>query len=295
MFKKFLTIFVAALFCVSAIGFAGTKKERKMQLPVTSEVFSTDVVIPSNQAAKSSPITFKATADPAAGVTVGTGDYDYGWNNGWSRSIAQYNNGAHIHMTWHERDLAQTAPNNRRAQKYTYYNTAGASLTQGYPRAKSVGATGFGGIDVISSGDAAGIAVMMYHTPNFFAIDASPGAGTFTETTIPVGTILAATNDPEITWDAGRSTLWAYDSKTRIDYQISKSTDFGTTWTLVDSLLRHSPAGYRSQGASNSTLDHPLLVAPNGNLILPVGLVGAGAIAPAGSAHPDSADRKSVV
>ncbi len=289
MFKKFLTIFVAALMCVSALSFAGTKKERKMQLPVTSEVFANDVIIPSNQAAKVSPIVVKANANPETGVTVGTGDYDYGWNSGWSQNIAQYNNGAHVHMSWHERDLSLTAPNNRRAYKYTYYNTSAGTLTQGYPRAKSVGATGFGGVDVITNGDAAGIAIMAYHTANFFAIDASPGAGTFTETAIPAsyGSVL----DPEVSWDATRNTILYYDTKNRTTFQILKSTDFGTTWALVDSnLLRHGPGPYRTPGSSNGSLDHPVLVAPNGNWVLVANLTGTGAIAPLGAAHPDSAD-----
>ena len=289
MFKKFLTVFIVLTFCVSAVSFAGVKQAKKVVAPATSEIYASDNAIPSVENAKAAVLS-KSSSTPVDGVVVGTSDYDYAWNSGWSRQIVTYGNGAHIHMTYMDRDLAPASPANRRAQKYVYYKTSDGSMVSGYPRAKSVGATGFGGIDVISNGDAANIAVLVYHTPNRFAIDASPGAAQFSETTIPAN-ILNAINDPEITWDAGRQVLWQYDSKGRVDYQISKSTDFGSTWILVDSLLRWAPPAYQAQAVGNSSLDQPVIVSANGNLLLPVTLAGNGAIAPAGSANSDSADQ----
>ncbi|MFA6469967.1 MAG: T9SS type A sorting domain-containing protein [Bacteroidota bacterium] len=288
MFKKFLTMLIVLTISVSAVSFSGAKEKRRVIASGASEIFNSEVMIPSVQAAKSFPVLSKSSATPAEGVRLGTSDYDYGWNNGWSRQIAVYGNGSDIHMTYMERDVSQASPANRRTQKYVYYKTSDGSMVSGYPRPKATAATGFGGIDVISNGDAANIAVMTYHVPVNFAIDGAPGTAQFSETTLPFGD---AVNDPEITWDAGRQTLWMYDSKGRIDFQISKSTDLGSTWELVDTLLGYAPAAYRDQAVGNSTLDHPLLVAPNGDLILAVGLLGTGALPPAGSAHADSADQ----
>lgn len=292
MFKKAIAFFVIVAF-VASFANAGVK-EKNYKLPATSEVYSNDIVIPSKSAAPSAPIVANVTTGPAEGIVVGTTDYDYGWNSGWSRQIQTYDNGKEVHMTWHERDLAAgAAPANRRAQVYTYFNSANPSaLVKAYPRPKATGATGFGGVDVIPAGAGAGIAVMVYHTPNQFAIDGGPGQGQFTESAIPSAVVPSAVLDPEITASPDGSTLWYYDSKNRTEYQIAKSTDFGATWTYVDSLYKYAP-GYVSAANRKYTygaIDHPVLVAPNGNLVLFTTLTGKGTAVPVGTSARDSAD-----
>jgi len=287
MFKKVSTLLLVAVFAVSAMSFAAVKGEKKKVIAPESVVMQ-DAVIPGNALAKNAPTYSKATAGPAEGVVIGTTDYDYGWNNGWSRQIQTYQNGDFVHFTFMERDLAPAAPANRRAHKYVFYKKSDGSMVSGYPRPKSVGASGFGGLDVITGGGGENIAVMNYHTPNRFAIDGGPGLAQFTESTPALNP--SDVNDPEITYDKTRNALWYYHSHARLDFGIAKSTDFGASWTGKDSLLRYAPAAYRKQGTNNGTLDHPIVVGPTGDLFLLVNLTGTGALAPAGSAHADSAD-----
>lgn len=287
MFKKVSTLLLVAVFAVSAMSFAAVKGEKKRVIASESVILQ-DAAIPGIALAKSAPTYSKATSTPASGVNIGTTDYDYGWNNGWSRQIQTYGNGAFVHFTYHERDLAPASPANRRAQKYVFYKASDSSMVSGYPRPKSVGATGFGGLDVITGGGGENIAVMTYHTPNRFAIDGGPGLAQFTESTPALNP--SDVNDPEITYDKSTNTLWYYHSHARLDFGVAKSTDFGATWTGKDSLLRYAPAAFRAQGTNNGTLDHPIVVGPTGDAYLVVNLTGTGAIAPVGEAHPDSAD-----
>lgn len=293
MFRKFFTIIVALTLCLSAVSFSKVK-ELKAKVQGSQELFQIDVAAPSVNAVKQAPTLSKVTAAPADGIVLGNTDYEYGWNSGWSRMIQTFNNGKQVHMTWHERDMTvNTAPVNRRAQKYSFYDYATpTAMVQAYPRPKSVGATGFGGIDVIPAGDGAGIAVMVYHTPNFFAIDGGVGTGAFTETAIP--TSFAGTgNDPEITCSPDGKTLWYYDTKVRTNYNVAKSVDYGANWTFVDTLLARVPLanGYYGQGS----LDNPILCAPNGNLLLVTTISaaeGAGRNGkPIGDAPKDSSDQ----
>ncbi|MEW5797774.1 MAG: T9SS type A sorting domain-containing protein, partial [Bacteroidota bacterium] len=288
MFKKVSTLLLIAVFASAAVSFAGVKKQSR-KVVSESPVFSNSVTIPSNQAAQSVRSFSKATADPSTGVVLGTTDYDYGWNSGWSRTIQTFNNGADVHMTYMHRDLTQASPNNRRGQKYVYYKTADGSMVTAFPRPLATGASGFGGIDVIPAGDGAGIAVMVYHTPNQFAIDGGPGQGQFTESAIP-SSIPSAVLDPEITVSPDGGTLWYYDTKNRTEIQIAKSTDFGTSWTYVDSLLKYAPNGKSWRAVGDYSLDAPVLVAPNGDIILATTIGGNGNLPPTGSSHADSSD-----
>lgn len=288
MLRKFFTLFLISTFCISAVAISGTRNERKLKVPSVLKLESNEIAGPTIKAAQAlAPIKSIMTGDPSVGVVIGSADYDYGWNSGWSRTIAEFNNGADIHMTYMERDNTLASPDNRRAQVYVYYNSASSDMVKAYPRPKATGATGFGGVDVISTGEGAGIAVMVYHAPNFFAIDGGPGLGQFTES--PMATFDLenfAQTDPEISWDSTRSMLWYYDTYNRGDYAIAKSADFGQSWDFVDTLLQYAPKGQIQGG-----LDNPVVVAPNGNLYLATTITGTGSIPPSGESEVDSSDQ----
>jgi hypothetical protein len=288
MFKKVSTLLLIAVFMVTAVGFAGVKKESKKVVATESVVMSSEIAATSVKLAKSTPVVQTITAGPAEGVEIGVTDYDYGWNSGSPRYIATFDNGTKVHMTFMERDLSTgAAPANRRAHKYVFWDAANpTALVTAYPRPKATGASGFGGIDVIPAGAGAGIAVMVYHTPNQFAIDGSPGGGAFTESAIPLP-LGGGALDPNITVSKDGNVLWYYDTYGRVDYKIGKSTDFGSSWTLIDTLMRYVP------GFVQGALDVPILTASNGDLYLVTTIEGKGNLAPvdAPGAHPDSADR----
>jgi hypothetical protein len=288
MFKKVSTLLLIAVFALSAVSFAGVNKERKYKVAGESVVMSSEIAATSSKLAKTKPVVVPVTAGPADGIEIGTGDYDYGWNSGSPRNIAVYDNGTKVHMTYMTRDLTKTSPDNRRGQVYVYWDAADPSkLVTTLPRPLATGGTGFGGIDVIPAGDGAGIAVMVYHTPNQFAIDGSPGGAAFTESAMPTAVIGGGGLDPEIAVSKDGATLWYSDSYGRADYLVAKSVDFGGTWTNPDTLFSHYTPGFAATGA----LDNPIITAANGDLYMVTTLSGTGSVAPLGSAHPDTADQ----
>jgi hypothetical protein len=288
MLKKVSTLLLIAVFMVTAVGVAGVSKERKYKVAGESVVMSSEIAATSSKLAKTKPVVVPVTAGPAEGIVIGTGDYDYGWNSGSPRNIAIFDNGNKVHMTYMTRDLAQASPANRRGNVYVFWDAASpATLTTTLPRPLATGQTGFGGIDVIPAGAGAGIAVMVYHTPNFFAIDGSPGGAAFTESAMPSPMGDAGSTDPEIAVSKDGNTLWYSDSYGRADYLVTKSTDFGASWAQHDTLFSHYTPGFVATGA----LDNPVITAPNGDLYMVTTLSGNGSIAPLGEAHPDTADQ----
>lgn len=277
MLKKVSTLLLIAVFMVTAVGFAGVSKERKYKVAGESVVMSHEIAATSSKLAKTQPVVVPVTATPADGIEIGTGDYDYGWNSGSPRYIAIFDNGNKVHMTYMTRDLTKTSPDNRRGQVYVFWDAASpTTLTKTLPRPLATGASGFGSVDVIPAGAGAGIAVMVYHTPNFFAIDGSPGGAAFTESAMPTAVIGAGGLDPEIAVSKDGNTLWYSDSYNRLDYLVAKSTDFGATWTNPDTLFSHYTPGFAGTGA----LDNPIITAANGDLYMVTTLAGNGAAPP---------------
>ncbi|MHB1050670.1 MAG: T9SS type A sorting domain-containing protein [Bacteroidota bacterium] len=288
MFKKVSTLLLIAVFMVAAVGFAGVNKERKYKVAGESVVMSSEIAATSSKLAKTKPVVVPVTAGPAEGIEIGTGDYDYGWNSGSPRHIAVYDNGNKVHMTYMTRDLTKASPDNRRGQVYVFWDAAApTTLVTTLPRPLATGGTGFGAVDVIPAGAGAGIAVMVYHTPNFFAIDGSPGGAAFTESAMPTAVVGEGGLDPEIAVSKDGNTLWYSDSYGRADYLVAKSTDFGGSWFGQDTLFSHYTPGFVATGA----LDNPVITASNGDAYMVTTLAGNGSIAPLGSAHPDTADQ----
>ncbi len=290
MLKKFLFFAASLLILTSAI--AGTKvaanREKVKVLGVDqSVVMSSEIQVPSQALQKTARVT-DALSD---GIVLGGTHYDYGWNSGTRRMIVTHNNGVHVHLTWMERWDSLTAPDNRRAQMYGYYDSTSKLLKTFYPQAKSVAQTGFGAVGVFTGGTGDNTGVWVAHTPNRFGIDASPGAGNFTVTNIP--TNLNAVDDPNVLVVDKTQTIYEEDTGARTDYQILKSTDFGTTWTLVDSLLKRAPLNATKTMYTIGGLDAPISLAPNGSMAVVTTLSannGDGALPPTGTANTDSCD-----
>jgi hypothetical protein len=186
-----------------------------------------------------------------------------------------------------ERDNTQAAPANRRSNKYVYFDWATPNtMVTAYPVPKATSASGFGGVDVFTGGAGDNFAVWTAHTPIWFALDGGAGQGNFTNLKVTTTGEL----DPEIAVDDARQVLWLVNSGksgSRTRYWMLKSTDYGTSWTNVDSnLCTYGPqGGYRAA----NTLDVPILVAPNGNVTLVTGIGADEALPPIGTAHTDSA------
>ena len=283
MKKKILFCFSFLLLQCSTITRAqGIAEMQKARIAGSFEsvVMNSDVHAPAQEIQNVT----RATASPWDGIVLGGTHYDYGWNSGTRRMIVTNNHSAHVHFTWMERWDSLTAPDNRRAQKYGYYDETTKNLQTSYPIGKSVTATGFGSVGVFNGGAGNNTGVIVT-SPNKFGIDAGPGAGNFT-----VGNISISLEDPHVLVVDKTQTIYVEGSSARTDYDIIKTTDYGTTWKFVDSLLIRAPHNGTKGLYANGSLDTPLLLAPNGTLALVTTLTGTGAIPPTGTANPDSAD-----
>ncbi|MDI6780464.1 MAG: T9SS type A sorting domain-containing protein [Bacteroidota bacterium] len=282
--NKLQAILIFALIVLVSVSMVAQHKikEHSMQLPEESFIDNTVYQIP--ELIKQPSIVFSKTSS-LTGVKIGSTDYDYGFNSGATQSLVTWGDGTRAHLTFMERDLTQTAPANRRCQTYVY--VVGSTIKTAYPVPKATAASGFGGIDVFNSANLKNVAVMVAHTPNWFAIDSDSGAASFIKTDVPDRIKL----DPEITVDNETETLWYLDTgnPARSQYSVLKSTTFGDTWEMVNENLVNevTPPDVFSIGS----LDVPILIAPNGNLAVVTTLEGNGSIAPVGTIHPDSADR----
>lgn len=274
-------------FCLYFIAFSGTKfTEHKAVSHHPNEIFTPDLRIPSNEYARA--VTQRITSDQYDGIVVGTTDYDYAINSGFARRIATYNNGAEVHMVFDERDISLPSPNNRRAAKYVFYNSATGYIKTAYPHPKAIGSTGFASLDVLPAGSKAGTAVMTYSSGGqvFFAIDSGPGQGTFTENIFPDAISKRAISEAQLTCSPDGNVIWLSANVSNNDYLIAKSTDNGQTWIVVDSLKKYVP----HSGYMLNMTTAPLLIAPDGTLYRLTTLKGKGSLPPLGDAHSDSAD-----
>jgi hypothetical protein len=267
--KKLLTVSLILLVAVAVIGSSAVAKIKEAKKSIVQNESIVDNGF-NNTLPKEVPSVVYATTTPTDGIAIGTTDYDYGFNSGGPREIA-VNAENKVHLTFMERDLTQASPANRRSQKYVYWN--GTAMVSGYPVAKTVGATGFGGIDAWYGGTGDNYAVWCAHTPNLFGMANGAGDINFTVTSMPT---YVGPNDPEVTCDNARQIVWYYytgGGGGRTNYSVVKSTDYGTTWIVSDTALMSkspTPSLY-----TIGSLDVPVLVAPNGTLYLVTTISGA--------------------
>jgi hypothetical protein len=275
------------LLCAVSLALCGTKfKERRAVDLRQKNLLVQQRQLPSADYAKAA--TQKVTTGPLEGIEIGTTDYDYAINSGFARRIATYDNGSKVHMVYPQRDISLSSPENRLTNVYVYWEASNPySLVSATPRPKSSGSSGFAGIDVIPAGGGAGIALMTYTSgeKTYFAIDASAGGAAFTESEMPASISGKKIFDPQVTVTADGSTIWFTANLNFDDVIVARTTDFGATWTGIDSLKKYLPhAGFSVNGAA------PMLISTDGTLYRIATLTGKGSLPPLGNAHPDSAD-----
>lgn len=286
--KNFL-FFVLLLAVSLSSGYAGDGGKRplhKKKTPPERFTFPTEYRIPE----RTEPA-FRylgSSNDPLTGIVLGQTDYDYGWGSGSPRRIALQSYDK-VHMLVGERFSALSSPENRRAAKYYYYNGSD-TLYSGYPIPKYMLSSSPGGLDVFTSGIADNYSVVVGQTPNWFGLSEGPGKASFATQTMP--TTSSSASYPQITVDEMRGGLLWYIEMTLnpTGYAVLKSTDYGSSWVVVQENLLAAAGVQRYDVGSTGV---PILVAGNGDLYVATTLTSKGmsAVGPLGDgAHPDSAD-----
>jgi hypothetical protein len=275
------------LLCAVTLALGGTKfKERRAVDLRQKDLLVQQRQLPSVDYAKA--MTQKVTTGPLEGIEIGTTDYDYAINSGFARRIATYDNGNKVHMVYPQRDITKSSPDNNLTNVFVFWDAAApATLTTTAPRPKASGSSEFAGIDVIPAGDGAGIAMMTYTSggKTYFAIDGSPGGAAFTESEMPAEISGKMIFDPQVTSTPDGTTIWFTANLNFDDVIVARTSDFGATWTGIDSLKKYLPhTGFSINGAA------PMLISTEGTLYRIATLTGKGSLPPLGNAHPDSAD-----
>jgi hypothetical protein len=201
--------------------------------------------------------------NPANGDTFAMTNYDYGWNGPSKRNVVSYAPspalpGTHAHISVMRRPLGGS-----RCEYYTYFD--GSTYNSACVIPTSTRATGFGGIDVFSSGDADGITVSTSHTPTAVALNLSPGDLEFFPNTLPNQS--TAQLDPKVAVDNANQIIYCITTgrNRNNDYWMWKSEDYGISWVFVDSLAKwvsSLPAGDRMI----AVLDPDFQVTSNGDI-----------------------------
>ncbi|MDA0986466.1 MAG: T9SS type A sorting domain-containing protein [Bacteroidetes bacterium] len=283
--RKLITSFLFLVFVLN-IANSGVK-ERKAKRVVDQPLVS---VYSIPEATK--PINIKVnTID---GLTEFTKtDYDYWANGGHIRSLVVNKAGDKVWIQVMERDGINNtaAPANRRAIEYAYIT--GGVVKKGYPIAKASASTGFGGIDV-TQGASVTLAMVVGHTPNWWALESGPGTAAFSAANFT--SVMKGSLDPEVSWDLGRGTVWVTSSANanRTNLELLKTVDFGATFTSVDTAMitnKMTKKHYEAGAIHNKVEVGPMVGTTAGKLAIFTTLFGAGTIAPLGTAHTDSADQ----
>ena len=277
MLKKISTMFLVCLTVGTVAMYAGQMKKATTHAVVAPDVVATEQTGVSNGS-------FNATAKMekvAVGsrTTVGTTFYDIFCNYGAPTMIKYYKGGTYMIYI---KGLAGGAS---RSVQYVYYDGTTFTAPQDVilPATQT---TYFSAIDVWKGGVADGFAGISAGWAgsghSYYGLESSPGGGNFTTTQVSPDRDAST-----LTLDSTGTVLFK-DSKGRTNYKISRSTDFGTTWSLADSTVYSVvPAGQKL-----GTYDIPLIAYPNGNVGIPCEITGTDLVpnpAWGGSATPDSA------
>lgn len=278
--RKLFTIFLA-LFIVLPVVQGGVKEKKAKRVidnPMTTSYSLPEAVKPVSKSVKQ--------IDGMTEITKS--DYDYGQNGGHIRNLVVSKDGSKTWLQVMERDGINNAaaPGNRRAVIYGY--VAGGVLKTGYPIAKATAQTGFGGIDV-SVGASVSLAMIVGHTPNWWALESAPGGAAFTAANFT--SVMRGSLDPQVSWDLSRQTIWVTSSANanRTNLELLKTVDFGTTFTSVDTAMVTNKMTKKHYEAG--AIHNKVEVSSTGKLAIFTALSGTGNIAPLGTAHVDSADQ----
>lgn len=215
----------------------------------------------------------RLAGDPATGDTFLLTNYDLGWNSPTNKIVVSYDVSGNPGTRAHLSAMRRTAPPpsaGPRSQYYVYYN--GTSYVGAPAFAQSVvPGNGFGSLDVFRGGPGDGFAAVTTHQPAHFGINTSPGDTSFT----PVSILVQPPNhlDPKPAIDQTNQVVYVITSgrNRNGDAWLFKSTDYGTSWSLVDSLAARVPTD-----AGIEDLDHQMQVTANGDIY--VFLTGSGSL-----------------
>jgi hypothetical protein len=292
MLKHLLSCAIAILL-ICNLTLAGDRRNpgriapRAIQAEINTDMTRSNTAAPSVLPPSQTRHVEKVTAVQGTATKIGVTDYDWEMNSGGTQSLRVFN--GKIHFTYVYRSGAST----NRQQKYAYYDPTTSTLSTAIPNGTATSASSYGSVDVFFGGPADGIGLVAWGSPSpymcYTAMDAGPGACSFTNSTM-----IKASLDIEAVIDNKTQTIWAStNGSARTDYYIFKSSDYGSTWTLSDSLVKYLP----KKGMAVGGLDNPMIIAPNGNLAFVTtvygvgGSAGVGNIPPIGTANPDSARR----
>ncbi|HTR80377.1 MAG TPA: T9SS type A sorting domain-containing protein [Bacteroidota bacterium] len=262
MLKKIFTTFLVLMTVGAVAVFAGQTKKATTHYIIAPEVTSSlnqvSTVPPSfNKGAKMQKV------DAGTRTTIGTTYYDLLENYGAPTMIEYYE--GHTYMIY----IKSAAGGASRSIQYVYYDGTTFTAPQDVI-APSTQTTYFSQIDVWKGGDVDGFAGVAAGWAgsghSYYGLEASAGGGNFTTTQVSpdrdAGTL---------TLDSTGTVLFK-DSNGRTNYKISRSTDFGQTWTVADSNVCTSAT--TPGGQTTSSLDVPLISYPDGSIGIPCELSG---------------------
>ncbi|MCX6136158.1 MAG: T9SS type A sorting domain-containing protein [Ignavibacteriales bacterium] len=268
-------------------------QDQEVIAPVDA-ISSTSKVAGPMQTAAASVRIEKVTSPLGTPIKLGTTDYDGNLNSGSTQCLRVVN--GKIHFAFMERFSTLAAPLNNRAQAYVYYDPVTSTKATSQPVAKATAATGFGNVDAFAGGVADGIGILTGHVsatvPVWFALDAGPGTASFSK--VDIGTL--GQLDPEAVIDNNSQTIWLTSTgRNRLQYAVTKSTDYGASWVSVDTNLVMKVT--TAKDMKTGSLDVPLAISPDGKkmamvtTLVPNNTTMSQHVVPFGTAPADSARR----
>jgi hypothetical protein len=117
---------------------------------------------------------------------------------------------------------------------------------------------------------------------SYFGLESSPGQGNFSTV------LVSPDRDTQILVLDENGNMLFEDSKGRTDYKFSRTIDFGSSWSEINSGLVGTTTLPGAQGIG--ALEPSILLASNGDVVVLTTLAGLGEIAPVGSTPPADAD-----
>jgi hypothetical protein len=212
---------------------------------------------------------------------IGTTSYDYMWNSGSPTHIVYYNGISY--MIYVGRDDPAVDP--REIRYVSYDGTTFLAPEAAIPGATQ--STYFSGIDVFRGGLADGFAGIAagWAVPgnSYYCLESAAGQGNFAQTSVTPNR-----DTQTLTLDENGTVLFE-DSNNRTDYRFLISADFGTNWNEVNPGVTGTTTLPGAQ--IQSALEPPILLAPNGDVVMVTTLIGPGGeIPPVGTSTEDDAD-----
>ncbi len=266
MLKKMFTMFLVLTTASVVTAFAGLNKVERTHPTVAPEAaVSSSTTTGISGGVKVAPKMEKVSGIPGTRSIVGTTAYDLFCNYGAPTFIVYYK--GHTSMIYINAGLAAA----NRSIQYVYYDGTTFTTPQDVVN-PATQTTYFSAIDVWRGGDLDGFAGIAAGATSggtsYYGLEASLGGGNFTTTAIAPYRDAAT-----LTLDSVGTVLFK-DSKGRTNYEIWKSTDFGATFTNVDTAVYNAAPAGQTLG----TYDIPLIRYPDGSVGIPCMITGTGLV-----------------